>query len=196
MLQEDSLPPDRRERFLANLLAESDRLQQIVDQMLLLAALEKQEAPRDPTAIPLAEAIATARQTLETKALAKNLTWKTDLPPDVSITGEAFLIHQALLNLLDNAIDFSPQDGTLHLKAFRDADTVTFTLRDEGPGLPEFAVDRVYERFYSLPREEGGRKSSGLGLSLVKEVTALHGGEITLANDPKGGCVVNWRLPT
>jgi two-component system, OmpR family, sensor histidine kinase CreC len=101
-----------------------------------------------------------------------------------------------LQNLLDNAIDFSPPQGELWLQLRRDGDHVEWSVRDQGPGIPDYARDRLYERFYSLPRGEGQDKGSGLGLCLVKEVSDLHGGQVVVENvSSPGGCIARWRLP-
>jgi two-component system sensor histidine kinase CreC len=72
---------------------------------------------------------------------------------------------------------------------------VELEVRDRGPGLPDYARDRAFEKFFSLARPETGRKSTGLGLALVKEVAALHGGTARLANHPDGGAVATLALP-
>ncbi|HQK88790.1 MAG TPA: ATP-binding protein, partial [Acidobacteriota bacterium] len=68
-------------------------------------------------------------------------------------------------------------------------------VHDSGPGIPAYALDRVFERFYSLPRPDTGAKSTGLGLALVREAVALHGGSVELANHPSGGTLATLRLP-
>jgi two-component system sensor histidine kinase CreC len=67
-------------------------------------------------------------------------------------------------------------------------------VEDQGPGVPDFAVERIFERFYSLPRPDGGR-SSGMGLSFVREVASLHGGTASLRNREQGGALAELRLP-
>jgi two-component system, OmpR family, sensor histidine kinase CreC len=73
---------------------------------------------------------------------------------------------------------------------------VEWSVRDEGPGVPDYAADKIFDRFYSLPRGEANEKSSGLGLCLVKEVSELHGGTLKIENvdDPRG-CCASWTLP-
>jgi two-component system sensor histidine kinase CreC len=74
-------------------------------------------------------------------------------------------------------------------------DQVLLIIDDNGPGIPEYARHRVFERFYSLKRPDTGRKSSGLGLSIVKEIMELHGGSVELSDAPEGGTRVNLRFP-
>ncbi|MCU0761432.1 MAG: ATP-binding protein, partial [Hydrogenophaga sp.] len=96
----------------------------------------------------------------------------------------------------DNAIDFSPQGGELRVTLKRVDHQLVWSVQDQGPGIPPYAQDRIFERFYSLPRGDAQEKSSGLGLCLVREVSDLHGGQIQVQNRADGtGCVAFWRLP-
>ena len=117
-----------------------------------------------------------------------------EVPVGAMARGERFLVRQALANLLDNAVDFSPADGVIHLKLSRQGKSVLLEVSDEGPGIPDFAHDRVFDRFYSLPRPDGSR-SSGLGLSFVREVAALHGGSVRLLNRDRAGASAELSLP-
>ena len=96
--------------------------------------------------------------------------------------GEAFLLQQAISNLLDNAIEFNLPGG--QGEAILEDAGRHWLLRiiNGGPGVPDYALERVFERFYSLPRPDGQRKSTGLGLSFVREVAQLHQGGISLHN--------------
>ena len=75
------------------------------------------------------------------------------------------------------------------------AGVASISIDDSGPGVPDFATERIFERFYSLPRPDSGRKSTGLGLSFVREIALLHGGEATVANRPEGGARAILLLP-
>ncbi len=109
--------------------------------------------------------------------------------------GEVFLLRQALTNLLDNAIDFSPTGSQITLALETESGKHTLIVRDQGAGIPDYALSRVFERFYSLARPSTQRKSTGLGLPFVKEVAALHGGEVELRNLPQGGVEARLSLP-
>ncbi len=98
------------------------------------------------------------------------------------------MIEQALLNLLQNAIDFSPEYGIIQIVGDQKKENYEVRISDQGPGIPDYALSRIFDKFYSLPRPDSGKKSTGLGLSFVKEVALLHGGNVTLENiTPKGG---------
>lgn len=111
----------------------------------------------------------------------------------LAVQGDPDLLEQALGNLLDNAIDFTPEGGAIQLAARETQDRVQLTVTDSGSGIPDYALDRIFERFYSLPRENG-MKSSGLGLAFVQEVARLHQGEITLRNREEGGVIATLTL--
>lgn len=110
------------------------------------------------------------------------------------VQGDALLLRQALGNLLDNAIGFAPAGSTVRIRAERRGGQAIVTVCDSGPGIPAYAQDRLFERFYSLPRPDGA-KSTGLGLPFVREVAALHGGTVTVTNATHGGCCAELALP-
>src|SRR5262249_43082382 len=98
-------------------------------------------------------------------------------------------------NLLQNAIDFSPDGAEIRLSGGVEDGRFTFVVEDTGSGIPEFAVEKVFDKFFSLQRPNTGKKSTGLGLSFVKEVIDLHRGSVTLQNRPEGGARATVRLP-
>ena len=118
-----------------------------------------------------------------------------DIDVSCSVEGERFLLQQAISNLLDNAIEFSPPGAVIEISASREQEGWSLGIRDYGPGVPEYARERLFERFYSTPRPDSGRKSTGLGLSLVREVALLHGGDIVVENHPGGGTLARLILP-
>ena len=189
-------PPEAdRARFVDNIGSQSLRMTGLIDKMLALAAVEYRQTLEQREAVDLAALAGEARQAVEPRLAKKSLVLRLELPGQaVSIMGERFLLAQALTNLLDNAIDFSPEAGEIVLRLTAGDGQARLSVRDAGPGIPDFAKDRVFERFYSLPRPDGGR-SSGLGLSFVREVAALHGGSVALDNAAGGGAVAELRLP-
>lgn len=215
LLQEPMPEPDR-ERFASNIQRQSERLQQLIDRLLALADVEQMRGLRTVEPVDLVPLTRELLHTLEPRLRLKNLhvveamttggatgtgsgTGSAPAPgaaPSLVVNGDRFLIAQALANLLDNAIDFSPQGGTLTVAIRRVHGAVEWSVQDEGPGVPDYAVDRIFDRFYSLPRADTREKSSGLGLCLVREVSDLHGGSVTLANvsQPRG-CKASLSLP-
>jgi two-component system sensor histidine kinase CreC len=187
------MPSAERTHFLNNILNQNARQKQLIDKLLDLVRVEKQQKLSAPERVRLTALCAQAAQDVELKAAARQLRIELALD-DVEVTGDALLLRQALGNLLDNAIDFSPPGGTVWIGAARAGDAVLVTVRDSGAGIPAFARGRLFERFYSLPRADGAR-STGLGLPFVREVAALHGGAVDVDNDPRGGGCAVLRLP-
>jgi len=100
-----------------------------------------------------------------------------------------------LTNLIQNALGFSPSGGTVTCTATGDDTQTQITVQDQGPGIPEFADQRIFERFFSLPRPDGTLKSTGLGLPLVHEIALLHGGAIRQENATESGALAILSIP-
>ncbi|CAM7323769.1 two-component system sensor histidine kinase CreC [Citrobacter sedlakii] len=184
-------PPDIVQRFTDNILSQNARMQVLVETLLRQARLEnRQEITLSPVAVDALFAhVSEARAIqLATKKIALEI-----MPSTLTVAAEPALLEQALGNLLDNAIDFTPEGGTITLSARAQADRVTLTVTDTGTGIPDFALPRIFERFYSLPRENG-HKSSGLGLAFVSEVARLLKGNVELRNRPQGGVEASFTL--
>ena len=109
--------------------------------------------------------------------------------------GDRFLLVQALGNLVQNALEFAPAGGTVSISLTEGSGGFALGVEDTGPGVPEYALEKVFDRFYSLPRPGATRKSTGLGLALVREIAHLHGGDAALANRPDGGARATVWLP-
>lgn len=192
---EAPMAEEDRARFAASIRRQSDRLAEMIDKLLALAAVEHRQRLEKPEPVDLA---AIAREAAEQCAprlaqgeLRLTLDLAEDLPP---LDGDPFLLRQALVNLIDNAADFSPAQGEIALRLYRDGDAQRVDVGDRGTGVPEFALPRVFERFYSLSRPAGGSRSSGLGLCFVAEVAALHGGHAALGNRDGGGALASLVL--
>jgi len=190
---EDDPPPEERERFLAHVGAQSARLAAMIDKVLALAAVEYRQSLDRLESVDLAAVLAKAVQDLAPRLEQRQLRVEVDAQP-ASLRGNAFLLGQAISNLLENALEFSPPGGTIEASLGREGERWRIAIADRGPGVPEFAQARVFERFYSLPRPDGAR-SSGIGLSFVREVAALHGGEVRLDNREGGGALAQLELP-
>jgi two-component system sensor histidine kinase CreC len=195
-LLETPLPERERAGFAASIRQQSERLAQMIDKLLALAAVEHRQRLERPEPVPLAELAAEVAELcsprLQQAGVELDVECAPGLPP---VMGDRFLLRQALANLVDNAVDFAPAGSVLQLRLARDGGGQCIEVLDRGPGVPEYALSRVFERFYSLPRPAGGSRSSGLGLCFVAEVAALHAGRAELANRAGGGAVARLWLP-
>ena len=195
LLEEAGLPETERQRFTGNVRTQSERLQTLIDRLLRLAQLEQQRELEAPVEIEVATLFADLEQSLAPQAARRGVALHFAAPPTLRVTGDRFLLTQALTNLLQNALDFSPPASTIACAADSDGRTVEFHIRDRGPGIADYARERLFERFFSLPRPDGAPKSTGLGLALVQEVASLHGGTVRLDNAPDGGALATLTLP-
>lgn len=193
-LLQEPMPDADRARFAGNIARETQRIQELVDRMMELTALESRRTLEAPVPVALRPLLQELVASVQPAAAARGLTVALEDGDDAAVQGDAFLLQRALSNLIDNALDFSPAGGTvtLALKRRRHAE---ITVRDHGPGIPDYAEDKVFEKFYSLARPHSRKKSTGLGLTFVKEIAELHEGRVTLANAPGGGALATLSLP-
>ena len=190
----EEMPPDRRARFLQNIRDETARIQNLVDRLLELSSLESRKELQEVEEVRLGDLADEVIRSAEPLLSAKRLTIEKQVDPAVAASGERFLLRQALANLLHNAVDFSPAAGRITLRVAREGDRVILSVADQGPGVPDYALAKVFERFYSLRHPDTGRKGTGLGLTFVREVALLHGGEARIENTPGGGAVASMVL--
>lgn len=193
-LLEGEMPAEQRQRFVANIAGEGARLQQLIERLLNLALVEQRQGLEERVPVDVHALVEELLQGQAARIQAAGLRAVNGVPVGLVVAGERFLLRQALANLLDNALDFTPPGGELLFAAEMGAAGVELSLFNQGEAIPDYALPRLTERFYSLPRPASGRKSTGLGLNFVQEVALLHGGGLTLANVP-GGVRASLRLP-
>jgi len=194
-LLEESLPEAERRHFVGNIQEQELRRQRLVERMLGLAGLQHRQGLEASVPLALREIVASVVSTKAAGCATKDLGIEVAGPKNVQVRGEAFLVELALSNLLDNAIDFSPVGGRVQVVLEAAEARVAVIVKDQGPGIPEYALDRIFEPFYSLPRPATGKKSTGLGLSFVREVAELHGGSIEVRNGADGGVEARLVFP-
>lgn len=194
-LMQEEMPPDMRVRFLTNIRTEADRIRQLVDRLLKLSELENRRNLQNVAGVAFGPLVSAVVEEKESLLSQKQLEVELRAGDTLQVKGDAFLLHQAVSNLIQNAIDFSPVGGRLDVSLRVNGQMLDMTVDDEGPGIPDFAKEKVFEKFFSLQRPDTGKKSTGLGLNLVREVACLHGGEIVLENRKEKGFRAILRLP-
>lgn len=195
-LLQEPLPEAERQRFARNIAQQEQRLTETIDQLLRLAEVEQHGWLQKREALDPAALCRQLAESLGPRLQAAGLRLQLSLPAAaVRVQGDAWLLRQALSNLLDNAIAFSPPGGGIGLAVEAGNGMVEIAVTDAGPGVPDYALPRVFERFYSLARPDGGQRSSGLGLPFVREVARLHGGSARLCNRAEGGAQAVLSLP-
>ena len=130
---------------------------------------------------------------LEKKDITLNRVFDPSTRP-VLVQGDVFALRMAINNVLTNAIDFSPQESAIDVSLEDENGFAVVRVADRGPGIPDYALDKIFERFYSLKGQMTGRKSSGLGLCFVREAAELHGGTATARQRDGGGAELVIRL--
>ena len=193
-LLQGEMPPIQRQRFVGNIDSESARMQQLIERLLNLAQVEQRQGLEERVDVPLGTLVRELLSAQAARIESRQLQVEQSIAADLMLSGEPFLLRQALGNLLENALDFTPAKGVLRLGARRIDEQVEFKLFNQAEAIPDYALPRLSERFYSLPRPDSGRKSTGLGLNFVEEVVKLHGGTLSIGN-VDGGVEVTVHLP-
>ncbi|WP_085709170.1 MULTISPECIES: two-component system sensor histidine kinase CreC [unclassified Pseudomonas] len=192
-LLQSEMPLAQRQRFVGNIDSESARMQQLIERLLNLAQVEQRQGLEERVTVPLAALLDQLLQAQMARIESRQLRVEQSVSVDLSLVGEPFLLRQALGNLLENALDFTPPNGLLRFSAERIGEQIEIRLFNETTPIPDYALPRLSERFYSLPRPDSGRKSTGLGLNFVEEVVKLHGGSMRIGN-VEGGVEVILHL--
>lgn len=186
-----------RNRLVDGILDEAEWLAQLVENTLYITRLDEKRIEPDREAHPVEELVASAVERIRKRAGAKTVL--VSVPDDlVMVNVDATLLVQALVNLLDNAIRHSPTGGEVRLRVEREDGQVAFSVEDRGEGLPEDAIPRIFDRFYTVERTSSVRmrkKGIGLGLTICKSIVDAHGGTIRARNNPGGGAAFSFLLP-
>jgi two-component system phosphate regulon sensor histidine kinase PhoR len=190
--------PAEAERFLRIIAKQANRLEAIIDDLLNLAKIERErergEIHLEPA--PLSEPLRAAIQTCEAQAAARQIRIELKCPEDLAARINPALLEQALVNLIDNAIKYSESGGRIEIEASQTSTDTVISVRDEGCGIEEQHLARIFERFYRVDkarsRTVGG---TGLGLAIVKHIAQAHGGGVSVQSAPGKGSVFCIYLP-
>ena len=192
-LLQETPPEDVQQRFTQNIHEQTTRLQLLIERLLQLASIER--APNlDTQNVALDGVIQNAVHSVQPQLTQRQIQLSIQLNDHPEVAVDKLLLTQAIVNILDNAIDFSADGARIEIYDEASLRGHHLVIRDHGVGIPEYALDKIYERFYSLARPHT-QKSTGLGLSFVREVMRKHGGDIEIANHPQGGVIVRLILP-
>lgn len=194
LLADDGLPPQERRQYARMIEHESDRLIALTGNILRLSKLDNQAIQTNNAPFSLDEQIRQAALAMQPAWSARSIEWDIDLQP-CDFVGDEELLSHVWLNLLDNAVKFSPEGGVVSVTMRREEGGVYVDVADQGDGMDEDTMARIFDQFYqgdtSLAKE-----GSGLGLSIVKRIVDIYHGSIEVRSKPGQGTRFGVRLPT
>lgn len=192
-----TIEPEKQDYYLRIVSDEVKRLSRLVQSMLSMSKLESGEFVLKPELFDFREMLCTIVISQEQRIESKNLNITgLDEIQSISVNADRDLIHQVIYNLVDNAIKFTNESGTIDFKAKSDNKKLIFTIKNTGKGIPEKELPYVFERFYKVDKSRSANKNStGLGLYIVKTIVKAHGGSITVASRENDFTAFSVTLP-
>lgn len=189
--------PEVATKFLQTIEKHADRLTYLIEDLLTISRLESGQVLMNFQRAELHGVVDRVLSDLESRAAAKQVTLRNEVPAEFAAHADAERLQQVLFNLVDNAIKYGRTGGSVVIGARRnDKKQIELWARDDGPGIPLEAQTRVFERFYRVDkarsRDAGG---TGLGLAIVKHIVQSHGGEVWVESEPGKGAMFCFTLP-
>jgi two-component system phosphate regulon sensor histidine kinase PhoR len=190
--------PEDAHRFLKIVASQADRLGAIIEDLLDLSRIE-QEAERDEIVLsvgPIADVLVAAVGVCRHEATEKSIRIEVDCDERLQAAIDAPLLEQAIVNLIDNAVKYSPANQTVHLEATRCGKEVVIRVSDHGRGIGHEHLSRIFERFYRVDKARSRKLGgTGLGLAIVKHIAQAHGGRATVESVLGQGSTFRIHLP-
>jgi len=188
--------PDAVRRFAGRMRQEASRITNLVQDIITLSRIQAAEPVPDPAAVQVDGIVAEALDRCRMKANARGITLADAGDRGLGVLGDEDLLLTAIRNLLENAVAYSPERTRVLVTTRRDGDRVEISVEDQGIGIPERDLQRIFERFYRVdPARSRATGGTGLGLAIVKHVTAAHGGSLTVRSVEGAGSTFTLSLP-
>jgi two-component system phosphate regulon sensor histidine kinase PhoR len=193
----DELPdPTQTRHFLEIVARHSGRMERLVTDLLRLARLDAKQEVLDVAPCEIHQIISAVVADLSSAIEAKKQRVSISVAQDASmIDGDPAKLHDILRNLVENAVNYSPDGADVQVDARRRDSSIEIVVSDSGPGLPPADLKRVFERFYRVDKSRSRPGGTGLGLAIVRHLVELHGGTVTAENRPDGGARFTVSLP-
>ena len=170
--------PKAAQRFLGRIETEVDALTQMATELLELSRIESGQVPLERKAVPAAALLLSAAERMRAQVERAGLVLRLDTAQDMTeVSADPPRLEQVLVNLIHNAVKFTPPGGEVVLAAQTESEFVRFSVRDTGAGIPADDLERIFERFYKADRARSGG-GTGLGLSISRHLVEAHGGRI------------------
>ena len=201
VLTQQARTPEEYDRFITSVQDEMRLMARIVDSLMTLARADAGLPLAVQAPVSINEVVTDAVQRCQAIAQQREVRLLPELAmpesdvPDPTVRGDAALLQTMVENLIRNAIRFSNAGADVDIVVTQGPRTVTIVVRDRGPGIPAAQLERVFDRFYTLPTGQKSQRGTGLGLAIAKGVTMLHRGTITAQSGQPGGCAFEVSLP-
>jgi signal transduction histidine kinase len=191
MAYAESLLADARvsqddQQAIQTILTESRHMEKIITQLLTITRGQAGRYPICMEEVSVAQIVQSVGEQYADLMREKNISLKTDIPPELNVKGDLSLLSQLLLNLVENAVKYGKQDGYVHISAEIVEDQVRIKVSDNGIGIPAQSLPHLFERFYRVDTSRD-RSGTGLGLSIALWIAKAHGGEIRVESKPGQG---------
>ncbi len=193
-LRDDPSDTANAERFIDIIWRQTTRMERLVSDLLRLARLDARQEVLERASCDVRQIFQAVVADLTPSIEARRQQAIVDIPDECRVSADPAKLHDVVRNLVENAVNYSPDDAQIRLAAARSGGSCRIEVIDSGPGLPQGDLTRVFERFYRVDKSRS-RPGTGLGLAIVKHLVELHGGTVVAANRPEGGAVFTVTLP-
>jgi signal transduction histidine kinase len=197
---EETLKPEERDPVVTQSLnvarRGARRVLALIETLLEIAKMQSGQLELNTQNAALPSLVGESMQEFMLAANEAGIALNHDIPqwlPKVTVDREK--VVRVLNNLLDNAVKFTPEGGTVSVSADLEDEMVVVQVKDTGPGIPEEYRDKIFERFAQIPGRRGRRRGTGLGLAFCRLAIESHGGRIWVADGPEGGSIFHFTLP-
>jgi two-component system sensor histidine kinase KdpD len=192
-MEDGMLDSEIRHELVETAFGEAERLNRLVGNLLDMTRLESGALRLSPQPCDVQDVIGSALNALGTRLEAHPIT--VDIAPNLPLVPVDYVLtNQVLINLLDNAAKYSPENGLINIRAWQNSESLQIDVEDQGPGIPDEDLKRIFEKFYRVKRFENV-VGTGLGLSICKGIVEVHGGKIWAENLPAGGARIAFTIP-
>ena len=174
----------QRKHFVENILESNKHMDLLVNRLLDLSRIERREALKNVELLNIKEIVSKVFKAPSREKMIDDKDIKIDIQinSNASLKAEKILLEQAIGNIVNNALDFSPNSGTITIKSSQTNAAISIIVLDDGPGIPPQVINKLFTRFFSVSRPDTGVRGNGLGLRFVRKIMKLHGGEVSLQN--------------